>query len=49
MSPSPHQRFEPAARWLKIIVPVIVIAAGITFVVLTPIPVAVHEVKADTP
>jgi RND family efflux transporter MFP subunit len=48
MSPSPHQRFKPAARWLKIIVPVIVIAAGITFVVLKPIPVAVHEVKADT-
>jgi RND family efflux transporter MFP subunit len=35
-------------RWLKIIVPVAVVAAGISFLMLKPIPVAMHEVTPAT-
>jgi RND family efflux transporter MFP subunit len=39
-------RFKPRLRWLKFIVPALVIAAGIAFIALKPVPVAVHEVKS---
>lgn len=40
------QRFKPRLRWLKFIVPLLVITGGIAFIVLKPVPVAVHEVKS---
>lgn len=38
----------PSLRWLKFIVPALVLAVVIAFVVLKPTPVTLHEVKAGT-
>ena len=48
MSLSPNRRFQPSLRWLKFIVPALMLAGVIAFVVLKPTPVTLHEVKAGT-
>ncbi len=48
MSLTPNRRFLPSLRWLKFIVPAVVLAGVIAFVVLKPTPVTLHEVKAGT-
>lgn len=48
MSPTATSRLKLKARWLKIVLPFVVIAVVIAFVALRPIAVSLHEVTADT-
>jgi HlyD family secretion protein len=48
MSSSSRKLFGSNLRWLKFVVPVLVVSAVVVFVVLRPLPVVVHEAKAGT-